>query len=106
AGSEALQKKAQEISADKPLTDATQQITRAAADVKSIREQFQQTQFQLVPSPYPGWHFTGMEIWGILASAGLLSLGAPFWFNALKGLSNLRSIVANKEQDEHEGKSR
>ena len=42
-------------------------------------------------------HFAGVAL-----SAGLLSLGAPFWFNALKGLTSLRSIVANKEQDERE----
>src|SRR6185503_15030850 len=33
--------------------------------------------------------------WGILASAALLSLGAPFWFNMLKTLSNLRPVPAN-----------
>jgi hypothetical protein len=37
---------------------------------------------------------------GILLAAAFLSLGAPFWFNALKNLSNLRSVVATKEQQE------
>jgi hypothetical protein len=41
-----------------------------------------------------------MHLWGILASALLLSLGAPFWFNMLKTLSNLRPVLANKEQQE------
>jgi len=35
------------------------------------------------------------KLLGILATVGMLSLGAPFWFNALKGLSNLRPLVAN-----------
>jgi hypothetical protein len=35
------------------------------------------------------------KLLGILATVGMLSLGAPFWFNALKGLSNLRPRVAN-----------
>jgi hypothetical protein len=35
------------------------------------------------------------SILGILVTAGFLSLGAPFWFNALKTLSNLRPLVAN-----------
>jgi hypothetical protein len=33
-------------------------------------------------------------------SAGLLSLGAPFWFNTLKSLTNLCSVVATKESAE------
>ena len=32
---------------------------------------------------------------GMLVTAALLSMGAPFWFNVLKGLTNLRPIVAN-----------
>jgi len=32
---------------------------------------------------------------GILATAGLLALGAPFWFNLLKNLTSLRPAVAN-----------
>ncbi|MGE3313225.1 MAG: hypothetical protein AB7O66_24935, partial [Limisphaerales bacterium] len=34
---------------------------------------------------------------GRLVSVILLSLGAPFWFNALKKMSNLRPSLANKE---------
>src|SRR5881397_1041564 len=37
---------------------------------------------------------------GMLLSIVLLSLGAPFWFNALKNLVNLRSSVAKKEETE------
>jgi hypothetical protein len=37
------------------------------------------------------------QIPGVLATAALLSMGAPFWFNALKSLTNLRPIVANKQ---------
>jgi hypothetical protein len=36
----------------------------------------------------------------ILATAALLSLGAPFWYNSLKGLVNLRSQVAEQQQKE------
>jgi len=39
-------------------------------------------------------------IFGVLATAGLLSLGAPFWFNALKSMTNLRSVVAEKQDSE------
>jgi hypothetical protein len=69
----------------------------------------------LLPSPYPltlspGWtkgrlphlFFTNGEwswpkrrLLGILISAALLSLGAPFWYNTLKSLTNLRPTLAN-----------
>jgi len=39
--------------------------------------------------------FELLKLLGILTTACLLSLGAPFWFNALKTLSNLRPSVAN-----------
>jgi hypothetical protein len=49
------------------------------------------------PAGFDWRHFAG-----VLLSAALLSLGAPFWFNALKQLSSLRSIVANKEENERD----
>ncbi|MBZ5726552.1 MAG: hypothetical protein LAP87_16320 [Acidobacteriia bacterium] len=39
---------------------------------------------------------------GVFLTAALLSLGAPFWFNALKSLANLRPILASKQQAEQE----
>ena len=38
-----------------------------------------------------------VKLFGLLMSAILLSLGAPFWYNALKTLIGLRSIVAGKD---------
>jgi hypothetical protein len=38
-----------------------------------------------------------MKLLGILVTAMLLSLGAPFWYNALKNLIRLRSVVAAKD---------
>jgi hypothetical protein len=54
----------------------------------------------LMPKPYPGlWKFDGVRnLLGILVAAALLSLGAPFWYNALKNLSNLRTVVANRQE--------
>jgi hypothetical protein len=37
------------------------------------------------------------QIPGVLATVALLSLGAPFWFNMLKQLTNLRPMLANKQ---------
>lgn len=75
----------------------------------SIRGSLDSAGFQLIPNPYHGWdfwpglRFGNLHFWGILFSAGLLSLGAPFWFNALKTMSSLRPIVASKEEQERQG---
>lgn len=39
---------------------------------------------------------------GVLLTAALLSLGAPFWFNSLKSLTNLRPLLATKQQAEQQ----
>jgi hypothetical protein len=41
-----------------------------------------------------------MKILGILLSSVLLSLGAPFWYNALQNLIRLRSLVASKDDQQ------
>jgi hypothetical protein len=68
--------------------------------------------FDLVPKPFWGrWDNEPIPYWaqdycpqlahylrhllGVLITAGLLALGAPFWFNLLKNLMNLRPAVAN-----------
>ena len=61
--------------------------------------------FQLIPDPYPQpfynyWTPSWLHLWGVIASAALLSLGAPFWFNMLKSMSNLRPVLANKQAQE------
>lgn len=38
-----------------------------------------------------------MKLAGLLISVVLLSLGAPFWYNALKTLIGLRSVIAGKD---------
>jgi hypothetical protein len=64
-----------------------------------INQELAKGGFQLIPTPYPGLHYDGLSnILGILITAGFLSLGAPFWFNALKTLSNLRPLVATRQE--------
>jgi hypothetical protein len=58
-------------------------LTKASFDVR---------QFGWKPDQ-PSWP----QVPGVLATAALLSLGAPFWFNMLKQLTNLRPILANKQ---------
>jgi hypothetical protein len=67
----------------------------------TINEQLSSTGIELVPQPYPGlfspsWFGPRRHLLGMLASAALLSLGAPFWFNLLKSLTNLRPALAQQ----------
>jgi hypothetical protein len=72
---------------------------------------------EFAPKPLPRWNwmrgwreFFGWKefFWpngrknlvGILLTAGLLSLGAPFWYNMLKSVTNLRSVVATKQDEQ------
>jgi hypothetical protein len=48
------------------------------------------------------WNWNPAKIPGIALSAMLLSLGAPFWYNALKDLVGLRPVLAQKEQAHRE----
>jgi hypothetical protein len=41
-----------------------------------------------------------MKIAGLFISIVLLSLGAPFWYNALKTLIGLRSVIAGKDDEQ------
>ena len=48
-----------------------------------------------------GWQAANATIvwlFGLLLSCALLSLGAPFWYNALAGLLNLKSAVQTKNE--------
>jgi hypothetical protein len=48
------------------------------------------------------WSWNLSKLPGIVLSAMLLSLGAPFWYNALKDLVGLRPLLARKEQAHRE----
>lgn len=48
------------------------------------------------------WRSEMRYLLGVFLTAGMLSLGAPFWFNALKSLANLRPILASKQQAEQQ----
>jgi hypothetical protein len=113
SSADALTKKADEMQAtstnETAVADAAalRQLTNAVGDFHSILSD--KLEFQLVPDPYPQpfynyWTPSWSHFWGIVVSAVLLSLGAPFWFNVLKNLCNLRSVIATKEQQESEAK--
>jgi len=69
------------------------------ASTGAITEQLRSATFQLVPNPYPGLDEYLKEprhLVGTLMTALLLTLGAPFWFNVLRQLANLRPAIAGK----------
>ncbi len=76
-------------------------VAAAAPTARALYDGMAAAGFDLMPATFgqrwsPGYfaslpsHFLGM-----LCSALLLSLGAPFWFNLLKNLASLRSVVAS-----------
>lgn len=93
-------------------------VTNAKLDayMATIHKLVATTGLNLLPEPYPlqlspgwtegrllphlfvtngEWSWPKRRLLGILVSAALLSVGAPFWFNALKSLANLRPTLAN-----------
>lgn len=46
------------------------------------------------------------NIFGILMTAGLLALGAPFWYNTLKSLTNLKPVVAARQDEQKQAASK
>ncbi len=75
----------------------------------SLVAMMEASRFNLVPRPYHSLDFVpflrgfdGRHLLGMLITAALLSLGAPFWYNALKTASALKPIVASKAAQEQE----
>jgi hypothetical protein len=69
-----------------------------ATDAKVIQNIVKASGIQLTM----GWPtgFNWKQLSGVLLSGALFSLGAPFWFNSLKAIMNLRPVIANKQTDE------
>jgi hypothetical protein len=70
---------------------------------KDVQSDLANAKLQLLNVPEDWWDWKSLGLNGflrLLATAGLLSLGAPFWYNSLKGLANLRSQVAVKQDAE------
>lgn len=88
---------------------AKENLEDAAKQFSAVKLSLDKTGFVLFPNDSKGrwgngwcadlWH----HFWGMVFSAALLSLGAPFWFNALKSLANLRSKVAANISAEEKG---
>jgi hypothetical protein len=97
----------------KEFDDACQNRTLQAAgnsyqEIAKIHADLMQADLKIIPAQIGGQNvFDSWAHWcaafgvrrhlaGILASIVFLSLGAPFWFNTLRQLSNLKPAIAEK----------
>ncbi len=94
-----------------PPSEETQKLREDM--LKDLQGKLTETGFELVPKSFlgrwdekadeiPGWARKNyprvghmfVHLLGMLMTIGLLALGAPFWFNLLKNLMNLRPAMA------------
>jgi hypothetical protein len=89
------------------------QLTAVSPDLSAINGQlanadlhlFKDFSFKHVPEPFNGVTVTvAQQLGGELLTVLLLSLGAPFWYNTLRQLSNLKSSVSRKVDNEAQAK--
>lgn len=80
-------------------SERAQQLRQTAF---AINDSLRSTSFQLIPRKYGELKYGWREILGMLISGALLSLGAPFWYNSLGNLANLRPVLVRKERQERE----
>jgi len=84
-------------------------LTALRGQAASLTEQLGDTKLVMfeLRSNWLGDYTDLKHLGGTLVAALLLSLGAPFWFNALKNLSNLRPVIArNVQKTEDDEKQR
>jgi hypothetical protein len=95
---------------DKAIDKTAQENLEASAkQFSEVKLDLDKTGFALFPANGKGrWGDRWSDgfwkhWWGMVFSAALLSLGAPFWFNVLKSLASLRSKVAQNISTEKKG---
>jgi len=93
---------AQYDAAEQQAIDAYYKDRRAQMD--DLTKGVAATGFNLLPNKLwhrwenekgTSWDHLLSHFWGMLITAALLSLGAPYWYNILKNLTSLRPAVAN-----------
>jgi hypothetical protein len=81
-------------------------LERLEASAKEVKADLDQTQLQIVPKSIPSWKYyfpPGLHLLGVIMTGLFLSLGAPFWYNALSRLANLRPVLAGKVEKQASG---
>lgn len=91
---------------------AQKKLDEGARDYSALKQSLDKTGFDLFVNNKLGrwghgwWKDLRPHFIGMLFSAALLSLGAPFWYNTLKGLTSLRSTVAHNMSKEQKGEQK
>lgn len=88
------------------MTDAPEAFNQLTGQNKNDIKQLLQLGIVNVPKSYAEWkgNWANVSPLGIAFSVMLLSLGAPFWYNALKSLLKLRSALADKDDAERKAR--
>jgi len=91
--------------------DATvAQLGDLKVSFNEAKSSLDQTGLQIIPQPLPGWKDypgdRGLHLLGLLMTGLFLSLGAPFWYNALSQLANLRPVLAGKVEKQAGGEQK
>jgi hypothetical protein len=76
--------------------ESAKMLTGAAATVTGLGEQLQDGGLDLTWIWSKPDRLDARKAVGITLTCVLLSLGAPFWFNALRQLATLRPVIAEK----------
>lgn len=89
------------------LAETEKDLTRVAGELRSEIEGLDLDLFRAFDDRAFAWDrgWSLLHLAGVLAAALLLSLGAPFWFNMLQKLSNLRPTIARHVDDAAEPKA-
>ena len=75
----------------------TAYLNERSQDAAAVRAMLTKSGFDITQFRWAGGKPSWPQVPGVLATAALLSLGAPFWFNLLKQVTNLRPILAAKQ---------
>jgi hypothetical protein len=84
------------------------------ATAAKVKEQLADTQLDLLSSSHESWNFTSWKwlvdhhahLFGVIMSTLFLSMGAPFWYNMLRQLANLRPMLAGKVDTDEKGEKK
>lgn len=78
-------------------------LKELGVSLDEVKSSADQARLQIIPQKLTWKEYTGnrwLHLLGIIMSGLFLSLGAPFWFNALRQLANLRPVLAGKVEKE------
>ena len=75
-------------------------LDRLGNQMLELRRELEESRLVVIPNTWKAykvsWTDFPSHLPGIVISIFLLSLGAPFWFNALRTLAALRPILAGR----------